>query len=236
MNSSSPSLGIIAGFGPDTSAEFCARLVRHAHAHKPGHPPAFVVDFVSAPPQLAESAINGSREAGMSLVETLNQSIRRLQSTGVRTIAFPCNTMHVFADRFAVSPSRFLHIVDAVSDVLKQSDTRKVGLLATQLTVSSGLYTQRLRQSGIDCLVPSSDLQQQLSECIAHFVRTGTVLPRTAHTFADIFEEFRMQDIATIVLGCTDLSGMLERCHCVSSMRCVDSMDVLAQACARVCV
>lgn len=237
MTTNPPIIGIIGGFGADTSATFCVRLVEHAHAIKPSHPPAFAVDFVSVPPELSGKAINGSREAGTILAGAVSDSIARLHSIGVQTVALPCNTLHLFADSFAVpSPLHLLHIVDAVLQELKSEGITRVGLLATQLTVSSRLYADRLAASGVHCITPSASLQQELSEAIGHFVETGGVSARTSQTFREAFDEFKRKGVTAVVLGCTDLSGMLERCGFKAPIKCIDSMDVLAKACARLCV
>ena len=237
MTANPPIIGIIGGFGADTSATFCARLVAHAHMIKPSHPPAFIVDFVSVPPELSSKAINGSREAGAIVAGAVSDSIARLHSIGVKTVALPCNTLHLFAEAFAVpAPLRLLHIVDAVLQELKNEGITRVGLLATQLTVSSRLYADRLAASDVHCITPSASLQQELSEAIGHFVETGGVSARTSQTFRRVFDEFRREGVTTVVLGCTDLSGMQERCGFTARIKCIDSMNVLAKACAQLCV
>lgn len=231
-----PSVGIIGGFGPDTSAAFCASLVRHALAIDPSRPPAFAIDFVSVPPDISGKAIGGSEDAAASLVGSINDSIARLRGMGVSTIAFPCNTMHLFADSFAIrSPLRFLHIVDTVMRELKRKGITRVGLLATGLTVSSRLYADRCDAADIRCIVPTAATQHRLSDDIARFVGTGTVPARASNTFAQAFREFGRSNAEAVILGCTDIGGMLERCEFAPPLHCIDSMDVLAKECAALC-
>lgn len=237
MRTTAPTIGIIGGFGPDTSAAFCMRLVEHAHALKPGHPPAFAMDFVSVPPALAGEAIGGSREAGAILAQAIHASIVRLQGMGVQTVALPCNTMHLFAESFGIPPQlKLLHIVDAVVHELQREHITHVGLLATQLTVGSGLYAHRLAAAGIACTSPSDALQAALSRAIGHFVATGTVTADTTRLLQEAFSAFERQGACATVLGCTDIGGMIERCALQPSIACIDSMDVLAKACAERCV
>lgn len=237
MTSRTPTIGIIGGFGADTSATFCVRLVEHAHRLKPSHPPAFVVDFVSVPPALSGKAIRGSREAAAMLVEAINRSIVRLHSAGVQAVAFPCNTMHIFADAFVLPQQvQLLHIVDTVLHELRSRGITRVGMLATQLTMSSRLYEDRLAAAGVHCVAPSALLQQQLSEAIGSFVETGKVSPGTAEALHCCFDEFRSQGVNAVVFGCTDVSCMLQRCEFAAPIPCIDSMNVLAKACARLCV
>lgn len=237
MSTNSPIIGIIGGFGADTSAAFCVQLVRHAHTIKPSHPPAFVVDFVSVPPELSGKAINGSHEAGALLANEVSSSIARLEKIGVKAVALPCNTLHLFAKSFVVPPPlHLLHIVDAVLQELHDTGINRIGLLATQLTVSSRLYADRCALAGVQCFTPSEAVQRQLSEDIEHFVRTGSVSAHTARTFAAAFDEFEQERVTAVVLGCTDLSGMLERCDFKAPIICIDSMDVLAKSCAKLCV
>ena len=236
MTHSSPTIGIVGGFGPDISAAFCKRLVEHAHTMQPLKPPHFVVDFVSVPSSTSKKAIEGSRHAGKKLVFHINKSIERLESLGVQAVALPCNTLHLFSNSFTVRATLGLvHIVQSVTSELKSSGATHVGLLATGLTVTSDLYHKELGQHSIQCNTPTLEQQHRLNNEIQLFVQTGSVSAHCSDIFEEIFDNMLKSNVDAIILGCTDLSGMLEKTNIHAPHHCIDSMDVLAKKCAEMC-
>lgn len=232
-----PTIGVVGGFGPDTTAEFCTQLLAQARLLQPDVSPAFVVDFVSVPTTTAARAIGGDSQAASSLVASINASLARLAKAGARTLVFPCNTMHVFASEFIVPTGcQFLHIVKQVAQELEQQKTKCIGLLATGLTVHSGLYNKLLSAHGILCHVPEDLVQAVLSTHIAHFHATGTVRPSAANCLQQALHHLQQAGAECAVLGCTDIGGMLRLSDIQSPLPCIDSVAVLAQASARACV
>lgn len=237
MSVVTPVIGIVGGFGPETSVAFCHRIVAHSHRSNAVGAPAFMMDMLSVAPSVSKNAIEGSHSAAASLVEAVNGSIERLRAVGVRYVTIPCNTLHLFSGLFHLpAPLHLVHIVDATLEELKERRIGSIGLLATGLTVLSGLYANRCAAAGICCLVPSEGLQQELNRAISHYVRTGKAREGTADTFRMIVAEFRAQNLAAVVLGCTDLSGILQQCGFEPPLACIDSMDALAKSCARLAV
>ncbi len=237
MNHSSSLIGVVGGFGPDTTAEFCCQLIAQARQLNPYISPAFVVDFVAVPSATAALAIRGDSQAARSLVASINGSLQRLYQAGARTFVFPCNTMHAFAAHFAVpTGGRFLHIVDQVVQELREQCVQVAGVLATGLTVQAGLYATALTQANIAYRVPNAHTQQELSEHIAHFHATGTVRSQAADCLRQALSALAEQGAERVVLGCTDIGGMLRLSGIVSPIPYTDSVTVLARTGASLCM
>jgi aspartate racemase len=225
-----PTIGIIGGFGPMTSARFCCSVVKQAHALKSNCSPAFMMDSVAIPHATATAFIRGSVEAGMEHARAIHRASQRLALAGVRTIAIPCNTVHLFEDHFDLPTGvSLLHIIDATLRQLQEQRCVRMGLLATTMTVRSGVYQRRCEAAGIECVIPPPRLQRDLSNLIAEFVRSGTVTPQVVDLFMAVNDHFSRHGAEVIVLGCTDIGGMLSQAEITHAIPVLDSLELLAK-------
>ena len=229
-----PLVGIVGGFGPCTSADFCVRLVNHGLAMQSDRAPSFVMDSVPLDMAVAARSINGDPEATRELVRAASASIQRLAAMGVRSVAVPCNTLHAYAEEFAVPCGvEFLHIADALLHRLKSIGAKCVGFLGSSMTVRSGFYFPLFKGAGIDVLLPTERDQTDLSAAIAAYVATGDVHEETLVDVRRILGEFVAHGADTIALGCTDIAGILVRGNVQLPLPHADSTDALAEVCAR---
>jgi aspartate racemase len=180
------------------------------------------------------ACINGDIDATHTLVQLANDGIRRLSMLGVHHIAVPCNSLHVLWDEFVVPEgTHLLHIAEPVVRRLVSRGHQRIGIMASALTISHDVYFSRLRDAAIECVSPSPALQARLNHELAAFVRCGEV-PSSAHSlFNDITREFQTQQVDALVLACTDIATMLERGRFSPTLPMEDSLDALAQSCAR---
>jgi len=228
-----PLVGIVGGHGPATSAAFCTRLVGYAQKLRTDRAPSFVMDSVPISMEVAGRCIAGDDAATIELVDGACESLRRLARMGVRVAAVPCNTLHAYADRFTAPDVRFLHIGDALVDRLVRGGRRRVGFLASTMTVDSGFYFPMLATAGIDYLLPEEGAQEALSGHIGAYVANGRIDEAFTVLIARVFEEFRRAGADCIALACTDIAAMIDGSGVPAPVPIADSMDALAEACAR---
>lgn len=182
----------------------------------------------------AERCIAGDLEATRDLVLAANAGIRRLASIGVSVIAVPCNSLHVLFPEFE-KPAQLtvLHIAEVLARTLRARGYRRVAFLASGLTVKSGLYAPYFKDAGIDIVLPGMDQQNHINQAIASYVATTNVDAAMTAILIDIIRDMESQETEAIVLGCTDLAGLLHKASIAMTLPCVDSMDTLAEECAR---
>ena len=101
-------LGVLGGMGPAASAEFMRLLTLKSPARKDQeHPIVYLLSDSQMPDRGA--AIRGEIE---ELTPRLKADLEKLISWGADILATPCNTAHVFIDRFSDGLSvPYLHIV-----------------------------------------------------------------------------------------------------------------------------
>jgi aspartate racemase len=145
-----PVLGVLGGMGPAATADFLLRLATLTPAMTDqDHIPTVVYSDPQTPDR--SDAILG---IGPSPLPAMVRGVQFLNRAGCALIAIPCNTAHYWYDQLvAGSSAPILHIADAVVNQLRRSGTiRTVGILATDGTIQSGIYQDRLVAAGFSPL------------------------------------------------------------------------------------
>jgi len=143
------------------------------------------------------------------IADILSEAGHSLEKAGAEFAVICTNTMHNVArqveERLSIP---LLHIADATADVILARGIRRVGLLGTAYTMEKDFYTGRLRERGLEALVPEADARDELNRIIFEELCLGTVLPASrAKLLADI-NALAARGAEGVILGCTEL-GML---------------------------
>jgi aspartate racemase len=138
-------VGVLGGMGPLATVDFLHKmLLATAADHDQDHVPVLACNM----PQIPDRT-QAYRGEGPSPLPAMLANAGRLIAGGAGLIVVPCNTAHLWFDELQREiPLPMLHIVDAA---LTEVDSRtksqirpvRVGLLATDATLSSGLYMNR---------------------------------------------------------------------------------------------
>lgn len=156
---------------------------------------------------------------------------RWLEDAGADYIAIACNTAHYYyegiADAVAIP---VLNIMDeatrAVCDAVP--GISRVGLMATEGTVASGVFERCFAQRGVRLEVPDADDQGLLNELIYGHIKAGK--PYDPATLLRVGAKLRDRGCEVVVVGCTELSIVYENLPHKPAYLC-DSLDILAQRC-----
>lgn len=174
--------------------------------------------------------------------------IEKLLILGVEVIGIPCNTSHapeIFGrvKRAVMSQCprvRLIHLPTEVVRIIgeKQPPKCRIGLMATNGTCHSKIYQQLLGQSGYQAIVPPMDLQEQIVDRLIYDKKIGikanSVDPtrEAVSLWHKALDFFRLEQVNTIILGCTELSLIHHR-HPEDGLTFIDTTDVLARALIR---
>lgn len=223
-----PQLGIIGGLGPLASADFYFKLTRMTKALRDSeHVPAVILSVPQLPDRT--EAILGNHDGPLA---PLKAAVSTLNALGVACIAMPCNTAHHWYDHLtANSQAEIIHIGAAVVEQTRRSlDRGRVAILATQGTLVSGFYQDRMSAAGFElCLPANTEFQERVDSAIG-LVKAGSIADAATETE-------RALDIAqaagadAALLGCTELSVVAASLNDVSGLVVIDSNAALARAC-----
>ena len=217
-----PRIGVLGGMGPKAGAHFLDRLIALTPATRDqDHLPVVLYSYPQIPDR--SRAILGEGESPLS---ALKSGIGLLQDAGVSFVCIPCNTAHYYYDEireFARIPvlNMIAAVAESVRDELPGID--KIGLLATQGTVHSGLYQAEFRKHGVEVCHPDRRDSDELHRSIERIKGAEKPVAEIEHV-AEVLVDAGAQGI---ILGCTELS--LVRADLSPAVPIFDSTEILAR-------
>lgn len=223
-------LGILGGMGPQATQDFYQRILdRTDAACDQEHLPVIIMSDTRMPDRTA--AILGGDAAGCC--RRLLEDAKTLESVGCTALAIPCNTSHFFADALQKELSiPIIHMVrETVSVLARDPDVHKVGILATDGTVQTGVYQKECEAQGLLAAAPPEDVQKLVMSVIYDEIKKGEKGSR--EKFAVIDRCLRGMRCDAAILGCTELS-VYRTYHGLPEYY-VDAMDILAERCITYC-
>lgn len=168
-----------------------------------------------------DSPLPGFVEAGLSL-----------KSMGVDLLAIPCITAHYFHNDIESRVGvKTLHAINECADLLRAEGVRRVGLMATDGTLQSGLFQTALQMRGIEPVLPSAAGQRSVMSLIYDDVKQGNA-PDMESFFA-VKHELCERGAEVVLLGCTELS-VIKRDHDTGD-GVLDVLEVLVKSAVTAC-
>ena len=222
-------LGILGGMGPQATQDFYQRILdRTDAACDQEHLPTLIWSDTSMPDRTA--AILGGDAEGC--YRRLLEGARLLERGGCTVLAIPCNTSHYFADRLQREISiPLIHMPRVTVGVLAAAGQKKVGILATDGTVQTGIYQKECGARGIEAATPPPEVQKLVMSIIYDEIKRGEKGSR--EKFAVIDKWLRAAGCGGAILACTELS-VYRTYHGLPDYY-LDAMDVLAEKCITAC-
>jgi aspartate racemase len=217
-------IGILGGMGPEATARLFERIIALTPAKQDqDHLPVLIYNLPQIPDRTA--AIQGG---GESPIPMASKGLQMLAAAGADFIAIPCNSIHhFFAELQAAVNIPILHLIDEVrrAALERWPNIRRLGLLATDGMVQSGIYQKVFAPANCEILFPDASRQKEVMASI-YAIKAGERRFREALAAGRDLLERRAQGI---ILGCTEFS--IVRHFLANDLPVVDSIEVLAQAC-----
>lgn len=220
------SLGVIGGMGPKATSVFVDQIIENTAADRDQeHIDMVILNHATLPDRT--SVILGNR--GEVFLEAVAKDLELLEMAGVANIAIPCNTSHYFYKD--MQQMTHINIINMVDETLKEIYTAygegsKVGILATNGTVSSRVYNKGCSKYNMELYVPNEAVQEHIMDIIYNKVKRN--LPVEPSEFEGIINDLLVKDNCDcIIIACTELSLIPLRNEI--SKFCVDAMAVLVK-------
>lgn len=200
-------IGIIGGMGPKATCDLMQKIIMCTDAKNDQEHIHILVDCNTNIPDRTK-AIFGK---GESPVPEIIKSAKNLQSMGADLLVMSCNTAHYFYDNVVKHLDvDLLNMPDETAIYLKNMGVKKVGVLATDGTIQSGIYEKSLKKQGIEAIYPSSENQKFIMELIYDYIKSGRD-DYDDSRLKDILDELKQKGAEKIILGCTELPIAFER-------------------------
>lgn len=229
MSQKDKTLGVIGGLGPIATAHFMELVINMTDAkNDQQHLPMIVYNMPFIPDRTAYILDNTKENPLPEMLRIGNQ----LSTQGVDCIAIPCVTAHYFFDALEAGIS--VPLINGVKETvrhLKENGIRKVGIMATDGTVRSGIFHRELIAQGLEPVVPDDKGQENVMHLIFQNIKAGK--PAEMERFHDAAASLRRHGAEAIILGCTELS-LIKRDNTIGAGF-IDAMEVLAQQSVLTC-
>lgn len=226
--------GILGGMGPLAHLEFERRLIQRSlerGATRDQDHPVWILIGASDIPDRTQSLAGLAADCTPWLV----RYGRILERAGANFLIITCNTSHAFYNR--VQPQLeipWLRLMDCTAQFIceQHRQIKRVGILATDGTLQTGLYSQPLRHLGLIPILPAAVHQARVMQSIYHpswgIKASGTwVSDQAIEQLEQAVLALQHQGAELVIAGCTELSVALARMSDLA-LDWVDPLDIMA--------
>lgn len=222
-------LGVLGGLGPMATAYFLELIVAMTDAKRDQeHPEIIVMNMPSIPDRTAYILGKSSENPVIPMVELGKQ----MKTIGASVIATPCITAHYFHEQLQDGIGLpVIHGIRCCAEQLKSAGVQKVGLMATDGTVQSGIFQKEVEKAGMELVLPSPASQAKVMSIIYDYVKAGVVPDMSL--FEAVRQELFAAGSQVIVLGCTELSLLKKDNDLGDGI--LDALEVLAKESVLAC-
>jgi aspartate racemase len=229
-------LGVVGGVGPAATVDFMHKVVRNTPAARDQD---HIKVIVEQNPQIPDRT-NHLTGDGADPTLALYATCKKLEDGGADLIAIPCNTAHAFIGPIeARLRVPIINMMNVTADYLRATfpAVDRIGLLATDGTIASGVYRTALEARGMTQVLPPLAMQARVMNAIygARGVKAGFTNGECADDIIAAVESLLLQRVEVILLACTELPLLFPQAATVTrkgrSAHLVDPTDVLARCC-----
>jgi aspartate racemase len=142
--------------------------------------------------------------------ELLADTAQDLEAAGVDCVVLCTNTMHMVADRIVAAITvPFIHLIDATAAAILEQGLRRVALLGTRFTMEQPFYIDRMREHGIDLVIPNDEERLIIDGVIYGELVQGVVRAESLEAYRRVIDRLVAQGAAAVILGCTEIELLI---------------------------
>jgi aspartate racemase len=197
-------LGIFGGMGPEATARFYSHIIELTPAEADqDHIPSLIYSLPQVPDRTASIKRNDS-----SIIPWIVEGVTRLENAGASFIAIPCNTVHYYFDHMQKAVRvPILHMIRETVAKIRENhkDAVKIGLLATEGTIESGLYEKELEKGGLTAIIPDQRTEREKVMKAISGIKSGSDFRINRDLLAEAGRHLLERGAELILLGCTEI-------------------------------
>ena len=211
-------IGILGGMGTQAGLDFCNKLAVLYRGKVDQDYPLFILYNKSNVPGRPESIgiytkkltnkIKSKKNKGkyQSVLKSLIEGCQILKKSKCKFIVIPCNTAHYWYDDLKKKVS--LPIINMPKEVFDYTKNKcktnsKIGLLATEGTIKTGIYNKFFDKK-FNIISPNSSIQNNSVNKAIRLVKMGKVKEANG-IIKSAINYLNKKKCKKIILGCTEL-------------------------------
>ncbi|GAB7006485.1 aspartate/glutamate racemase family protein [Nocardioides sp. AN3] len=211
MDTTSPrlrTLGLIGGMSWHSTMTYY-RMINESVASQVGGHASASIALQSM--NFAEIRNCQVREDWERAAELLAEAAQRCVAGGAETVAICTNLMHKVApqveDAIGVP---LLHIGDAVAAQAARNGWNTLGILATQWVMDESFYESRLKEHGIDTVMPHPHDRRMVDGIIWDELTRGVIREESRSKYVEVIRGLADRGAQAVVLACTEIGLLIE--------------------------
>lgn len=200
-------IGLLGGMSWESTALYYQQINKMVHG-KLGklHSAKVIINSVDFEEIAALQAKGLWQEAGVYLAE---QALN-LEKAGAECILVCTNTMHKIAPQIEDAITvPFIHIADATAKEILSQNIGKVALLGTAFTMEQDFYKARLRDHGVEVIIPNEADRKIVHSIIYEELCLGVINPDSQQQYITIVEKLIAEGAQGVILGCTEICMLI---------------------------
>ena len=225
MGDSQKTVGVLGGMGPEATVDFMAKVIALTDADRDQDHVRILVDHNPHVPNRQDAILHGGEDPGPVLADMAAD----LEAGGADFLVIPCNTAYVFEDAILAATHVPLISIIGVSIAAAQEaapEAERIGLLATDGCLQSGIYQSGLEAAGLTAELPTAEELQQLMTLVKA-IKAGKQTEATSRAMAELAEALASRGAGAIIAGCTEIPLVLD--DSAVSVPLISSTDALAE-------
>ena len=246
-----PILTILGGMGPMAGVELHKRIILNTPAKKDqDHLNILHISFpcvIDDRTRYVKSlmGINPGLQAGQVLKNTILSTNQNQGDKNKYVVGVPCNTFHSsiifnkFKETIATTSTatsktniKVINMVESTVSYIQKKNYKKIGILCTEGTRDSGVYSEIIKERGMDIIMVPKTQQNEVNDIIYNkeygikslSYATDDVINKSKI----IVESLINKGADTIILGCTELPIAIREKY-YNGVEMIDPVDILAK-------
>lgn len=140
------------------------------------------------------------------LTKLMVDEANNLKNAGAECIVICTNTMHLMApDIIKSTHLPLIHIAEVTGDEIVVNGINKVLLLGTKFTMNGTFYHEKLKDKGVETIVPNEEEQLIVHNVIYNELILGDIKEDSKQAYIEIINKYAKQGAGGVVLGCTEI-------------------------------
>ena len=160
----------------------------------------------------AEIDLLNKKDDHAGVYKLVLDAAQKLKKCSVDCIVLCANTLHQYVEDLEKETDlKIVHIADATADEIKKKELKKIGLLGTRFTMEMDFYTRRLKEKGIESIVPEKPERDFIHYSIMNELLKENFKAETKANFLKIINDLEKSGAQGIVLGCTEIPLLIKQ-------------------------
>jgi aspartate racemase len=202
--------GLLGGIGPESTIEYYRLLIKRFQKVKGTTDyPEFIIHNINMTQMLDYIFKQELNE----LTDFLVDKIKTLEAAGAEYAAMASNTPHIVFDELQANVNiPLISIVVETVNYIKSKGVKRVALLGTKSTMTSGFYQETAQKEGIEIVIPKSDKIDKVHSIYMNELVLKIIKNESKQFLLNTVNELKeINGIEGVILGGTELPLILNQ-------------------------